>query len=544
MQQDWKYKIDCREMDDVEIISAILDDRGISDYTDFIEPEEKYLLPFEDLKNIDFGAQIILNGIENNSKFAVWKDVDTDGCTAGTIAERWLQNKEIDVRTYINNGKEHGISNPNIDFLKGIDILWIVDSIETSFAPYKTLLNLGIKFIVITDHHLIDKSLQKSMKETGRIALISSAVDYPNPELSGSGVTWKLCQYMDWLEMDYYSDELTDLAACGIISDMTSVGVDSMENRYICYKGFNNSVNPAIKKINGSFEFNSQAISFGIAPLVNSANRTDHNNLAKDIFSIDSNNDLKDCVNALKECKELQNEEVAAVMPDIIKQAESQINNKVMYFFVDTQYDIKGLIGNKALELYKRPLMVLSRKIEADHDTGEVEKITYTGSARAEGIPNFKKYVDNTGLAGTGGHENAFGVWFDEEVFEDLKNFLEADLKDISFVQERMADILINESQITDSLIKKIKTLNKISGKNFPAIKVMVKDVADYEVGTMSKGKHLKLIADDGKLLYIKWNFSPDNFIKGPITVIGGLDSGFFGRTFYKQLIMDDWKYE
>ena len=544
MEKKWSYKIDCRNMDPTEIISAILDDRGIDDYSDFINPGEEYLLPFEDLRNIEFGAEIILNGIKNKNRFLVWKDVDTDGCTSGTIAEKWLLNKRVNVKTYINNGKEHGIGHPDFNLLKNIDIIWIVDSIETTMEPYEKLLNYGVKKIVITDHHLINRTLQKKIEDTGKIALISSAVDYPNPELSGSGVTWKLCQYMDWLEMDYYSDELTDLAACGIISDMTSVGLDSMENRYICNKGFRESTNSAIKEINGGFDFNSQAISFGIAPLVNAANRTDNNELARDVFSLNDRGDIKECIKSLRKCKEAQNEEANSVMEEIKRQAESQLGNKVIYFFIDTQYDIKGLIGNKALEIYQRPLMVLSKKITVDEETGEIEKITYTGSARADGVPNFKQYVDNTGLANTGGHENAFGVWFDEGVFDDLRMLLEDALKNVEFTQEKTADILINEEQINENLIDKIKTLNKISGKNFPPIKVMVKNVKNYEIGTMSKGKHLKLIAENGKLLYIKWNFSPDDFIKSSITVIGGLDSGFFGRTFYKQFIMDDWKYE
>jgi hypothetical protein len=59
----------------------------------------------------------------------------------------------------------------------------------------------------------------------------------------------------------------------------------------------------------------------------------------------------------------------------------------------------------------------------------------------------------------------------------------------------------------------------------------------------MSGGKHLKLIADNGKLLYIKWNFNSDlDQFDGPVSAIGTLDSGFFGRTYYRQLIMNDFK--
>ena len=99
--------------------------------------------------------------------------------------------------------------------------------------------------------------------------------------------------------------------------------------------------------------------------------------------------------------------------------------------------------------------------------------------------------------------------------------------------------------QITDDLIRQLKILNRISGQGWPQISVMVSGIDGYEVGAMSGGKHLKLIADGGKTLFIKWNFNSDwDQFNGPISAIGSLDSGCFGRTYYKQLIMNDWRIE
>ena len=126
-----------------------------------------------------------------------------------------------------------------------------------------------------------------------------------------------------------------------------------------------------------------------------------------------------------------------------------------------------------------------------------------------------------------------------------FQNALENALKDVEFVQETTVDIQIDQEQITDDLIRQLKMLNRISGQGWPQISVMVSSITDYEVGQMSGGKHLKLIADDGKLLYIKWNFNGDwDQFDGPVSAIGTLDSGFFGRTYYKQLIMNDWRIE
>lgn len=544
MQKKWTVKRDCRGLTTNEIIDAILEDRGVEDVHALLCPDEDCLIPYEELKNIECAAQVITNGIENDMKFLVYYDTDQDGVASGTIATRWLQENGADVTWTINKGKEHGIAGADPSVFADVDILWIVDSLETRMFPYENALKAGVKHIIITDHHLCNKSMQKQMERTGRITLVSSAVDYPNPEASGAVVTWKLCSYIDWLNLEDYSDNLIDLASVGCIADMTSVSVDSLENRYICHKGFENQVNPAIKKINGTYDFNSQAVSFGIATLTNAANRTNENESAVQLFLSDDTKEINSLIKKLKECKEQQNFEIAELMPLLDEQAEAQMDNKVMFFFVQTESEVKGLLGNKLLERFARPVIILSERFDVDQETGEITNKEYFGSARAVGVDNFKEYVDNTGMVGTGGHENAFGLWFDFDVLEDFQNALEDALKDVEFVQETVVDIQIDQEQITDDLIKKIKQLNRISGKGWPQISVMVSGITDYEVGAMSNWKHLKLIADEGRLLYIKWNYSGDWEFDGTLSVIGSLDSGFFGRTYYRQLIMSDWKLE
>lgn len=541
MQKKWTVKNDCRGLTTNEIIDVILQERGVENINALLYPDEECLVPFEEMKNIDRAAQIITANIENDGSFFVHFDTDTDGVSAGSIAVRWLKQHTDKVFYGINQGKEHGIANLDLSLLNGIDVLWIVDSIETKMFPYEKVLAAGVKHIIITDHHLVSKSMQKQMERTGGITLVSSAVDYPNPNLSGSATTWKLCAYIDWLELDDYSENLVDLASTGLIADMVDVGIESVENRYICYKGFNNQLNPALKKINGSYDFNSQAVSFGIAPLVNASNRMNENEKAMNLFLSENPKEITQLVNDLKLCKESQNLEIAEIMPLLEEQAEAQMDKKVMFFFIETEGEIKGLLGNKLLEKYQRPVIVLSNRFEADELTGEITKDEYFGSARAIGVRDFKEYVDNTGLVGTGGHENAFGLWFDVDTLDEFRNALESALEGVEFIQETIVDIQIDQEQITDDLIKKLKLLNRISGQGWPSISVMVSGIKNYQIGTMSGGKHLKFMIGDGSLLFIKWNYGGEwNDLDGELSAIGGLDNGYFGRSYYRQLIMND----
>ena len=149
---------------------------------------------------------------------------------------------------------------------------------------------------------------------------------------------------MDKQFLTDYADELVDLAACGLVGDMMDMTV--MENRYIVSKGLEKIYNPAVKKIVGGFEFNSTAIAFSVAPIVNAANRMGENETAMNAFLEDNNKQVLAYVKALKKCKEEQNQEVERLLPNVYEQCEKQKDQKVITVYIDTQYGIAGLLGN------------------------------------------------------------------------------------------------------------------------------------------------------------------------------------------------------
>lgn len=531
MRKKWNIKIDGRGLEQDEIIDSLLSSRNIDDLDSFLHPSEDDMLPLEKLHNIDKAAQVILDGVDDiDSAFLVYFDTDSDGCTAGSIATRYLEHLGANVFTYINEKKDHGIKNFDTDLLDDVNIVWIVDSIQDSIEPYKRFLDKNVQ-IVITDHHLINDELRKEMEDSG-IILVSSAVNYENPALSGSGVTWKLCQYMDYMNLDDYSDKLIDLAATGLIADMCDML--SKENRAICNKAFKNLRNLGIKKINGGYAFVARNVSFGIAPKINAANRTNHNDLAMQVFLSDDEDEIADIIKGLNACRDEQNEIVGRILPSLEEQAQEQLDNKCMFFFIpdDTEASVSGLIGNKLLEKYNRPLMVLKKRDE-----------NYEGSMRAVGVTSFKEYCDNTRIGWCSGHENAAGIGIPIAQFEKFKAAILEELADVEFVCETSADIQLDAKQITDNLIKDLNSLNRISGTGFEPIMVMI-ETDDYEISNMSKGKHLKIIDNNTGMIFVKWNYNGSWDFNGTFKAIGTIEKAHYGRYDYKQLTIQDWRCE
>ena len=532
-KKNYNILADCRGMYEQEIVDTILENRGIKDVEHFLNPREEDLLPLDSLMRIDDARQIVENGLDNNKNFGIHWDVDTDGVSSGTIMTRYLRNYTDRVSSYINTGKAHGLIEQDLEQFNGVDILIVVDSLDKDTSQYEELHNRGIQIIVL-DHHAIDVNVDYDKFVT----LVSSQRNYDNPSLSGAGVVWKFCKYLDEYFMNDYSDEYVDLAACGILADVCDVSEDSKENRYIVSEGLKNLKNPAVKKIIGSYEFNSKAILFSVAPLINACCRIGRNNVAMRLFLSDENKEVLALKKQLEECKEIQANELERILPSVYKDFDSQ-NGEVLYTFIDTEYGIGGVIGNKCLEIYNKPMFILKDC-----------KDKYCGSMRSVGYGDFMALCNSTELAVLHGHEQASGIEIEKDKFEEFISMVNQQLSNMKQTtsDEIDVDCKINIEDITRTLVDKVKEINKISGAGFKPITFKVVNIDEYGIGSFKQGKHLVITPSDNIQL-IEWNTSAnyeeledDALMNEPIEVIGELDSGWFIKKFMLKVIISDLK--
>lgn len=518
-----------------EIIETILDNRGIEDINHFLNPNEDDLLPLNNLLHIDDARKIIENGIDKNKRFGVFFDVDTDGVTSGTIMYRYLSNYTENLCSYINSGKMHGLIGQDIEKFFTCDILIIVDSLDKDISQYEKLKNQGIE-IVILDHHAINPDIPYDEYAT----LVSSQREYDNKALSGSGVVWKFCKYLDEYFMEDYADEYVDLAACGILADVCDISEQNYENRYIVHKGLQNLKNPALKKILGSYEFNSKAVLFSIAPLINACCRVYKNEIVMQLFLSDENKEILRLKKELEACKELQNTEVDRLLPLVESQIEEQKNESVVHIVIDTIYGIAGLIGNKILENVNKPLFITSWEDET----------SIGGSMRSIGYGNFMKLCNDINIAILNGHEEASGFECKKEEFDEFLSIIRKKISGLEQTTsiETEVDCEIELTDITSNLVNRVKEINFVSGKGFKPLTFKVTNINEYGIGSFKQGKHLVITPTD-YIQLIEWNTHVDYeymdecaLMNEPLEVIGELDSGFFCRKYMLKVIMSDLK--
>ena len=513
-----------------EIIDAIFDERGIKDRERFMNPTEESLLPLDALENINEAAGSVIYGIMNRKNFMVYYDCDTDGISAGTIMTRYLGDHGINARIYINSGKVHGVTEESLKYMYGIDILIIVDSLNADVEFYKAIKEMGIQTLVL-DHHDIDVNIPYD----DYVTLVSSNRNYGNSELSGAGVTFKFCLYLDELMDTDYAQQYWDLSCCGILSDVMSVDERHMENRYIVKKGLENPNNPAIKKIIGTYEFNSTAVLFSVAPLINASMRYNENQVALDLFLSDDNKEILKNLRVLKKCKEKQAEEVNEILPDLIEQAENQKDRNFLFLVIETENGISGLLATRMAEMYSKPAIVVKET-----------RTAYMGSLRAEGC-DFRALCESTGYGEFNGHPQAAGVYIDYGNADKFVKAIDKLLEDVEFKKEIDVDIELNVGDINEDLIKEIKKIDFISGNGFKPVSVLIR-CDEYEPGTMSQGKHLVLsVGTYWRFQFIKWNtgdrleeFEDHELCGDELSFIGTLDSGFLGRNYSLRMIVDD----
>lgn len=527
-KKNYKVLNDCRQMYEDEVFEVILKQRGIADPEHFFNPTEDDLLPLDNLYRIDEAFDRLDKAIKEDEKIAILFDTDLDGTASGAIITRYLRNFTNNIETYIDEGKQHGLIGQDIEKFFDVDLLIVVDSLDKNELQYKKLYENKTD-VIILDHHAI----KESVPYDDYSILVSSQRKYSNPQLSGAGVTWKFCKYMDEQYLTGYADELVDLAACGLVGDMMDMTV--MENRYIVSKGLSKINNPAIKKIVGGFEFNSTAISFSVAPIINASNRIGKNDIAMKAFIEDDNKTLLKYMRELKKCRVLQNEEVDRILPEAINSCEEQKDKKMIVVFIDTDYGISGLLGNKLLERYQRPILILK-------DCGD----TYKGSMRATGVSDFRKICNESGLAKADGHELASGIEIKKELLNEFTIYIEETLPELKDDSTTNIDIQLDISDITRKMVDLIKSFDRISGTNFPSVKVYIDNIYDYEIGNMSDYKHLTIKPND-YLLIIKWNYNGSfeemedhSLVNDELRVVGTIDSGFLGRKFVLKIICDE----
>lgn len=429
-----KYKLINEPNKSFTPIEQILFNRGVSqkDFHSYLNTTDECIndpaLFGEDV--IKEAAQRICETVLNNGKVLFIIDSDCDGFTSSALMINYLYDifpsfVINNVKWFMHTGKQHGFSDC-YDYIieNNFDLIICPDAGSNDIEYHLKIQNEILCPIVILDHHEVENGLSPYA-----ITINNQSSDYPNKFLSGVGVAWQFCRFMDTLLKVNYADNYLDLVALGNCADMMSML--SIETKHLINKGFQpeNIKNPFIFEMWQKNKFKIGDVithtgaAFYIAPFVNAMVRSGTQGEKELLFSsmlkfrafeeIDStkrghNFGEKERVvdQAIRTCTNVKNRQARAqdACMELLEQKIIELNlleNKVLLFLLEpgaVDRNIAGLCANKIMAKYQRPCCILTKVTEKDEKG--ITRISYQGSARgydASGVTNFKDICENTG---------------------------------------------------------------------------------------------------------------------------------------------------
>ena len=556
-----KYKLIKPIQDSYSTIEQILTNRNIpyNEIGHYLNSTDKdisspLLLGEDLLKN---AATAIIRHIQANDKCAIVCDCDCDGFTSAALMGNYLYElfpvwTETNVSYLFHEGKQHGL-NDLIEQINQLEVSLIIvpDAGTNDLDAHKMITAEGIDLIIL-DHHLIE---QKD-KNTKAIIINNQDPDrkYPNKELSGVGVVWQFCKYLDSLLNQDKADSFLDLVALGLTGDMMSL--TSIETKHLINKGFepDNIPNPYIYGMwqKNSFKLgdhiNSIDAAFYIVPMINAVQRS--GTLEEKILLFNSMLKYKafemipstkrgckgqeeklvdQAVRMSTNVKNRQTKAQDAEMEALEKIIEDKdmLKHKALIFTLDVEINknIAGLIANKLAAKYQRPVCVLSKSIEVDPtqtfmsqnkntlNVVSCGKVLYQGSARGyemSGLTNFKDICEEAGAKWTAGHQNAFGLCVEGDKVDYFINAIDLMFSNLGISTEPVyyVDYIYHGADVNPDNIFTIAQLKNLWGKdlNEPYIAIEKLKIEKSMVTIYKKSGYTLKITLPNKITLMKFN--------------------------------------
>ena len=516
---------------DFNTITQILFNRGIpkDKIQNYLNVSHKdvndyNLLGEDNLKN---AATILINNIQALKKVLVVIDSDADGYTSAALLINYLNELfpywvENCLQWIVHSGKQHGLSD-HVDNIISEQYSLVIcpDSSSNDYQEHKKLKENNINVLVI-DHHLVDHVSEDA------IIINNQLSDYPNKELSGVGVVWQFCNYIDNLLGVAYADKFLDLVALGLSADMMSL--TSFETRYLISKGFQkqNIKNPFIDYMldKNSFplsktEYKSAlpdaactniGAAFFITPFLNAISRSGSLSEKQLIFESMLNHRAFVQIPEIKRNKKtgkyeplvlqavrvignVKNRQTKAEntglekVENLIKK-QNLLKHKMILILTkpgEIDNNIKGLIANKIMAKYQKPCAILSENEELFEGSGR----GYTKT----GLTSLKAVLETApGVVYCEGHDNAHGLGIKKDMITEFIDYMDNVLQDLPSEPEYLVDYYFTDTnEETCKRILDIAKMNDFWGQDIDRSHVAIKFRITKDNFSVLKSNTLKI---------------------------------------------------
>ncbi|EKU71510.1 single-stranded-DNA-specific exonuclease RecJ [Selenomonas sp. F0473] len=501
-----------REIGIAPVVGQILWRRGIrtrAAANDFLHPEEA---PFHDpflMADMEPAVDRILRAIAGREPIVVYGDYDVDGMTSTVILTKNIRALGGDVSYYIPNRftEGYGINLPALEELHaaGCVLLVTVDCGIASVDPVAAM--RGEMDIIVTDHHLPGAQLPPAH------AVLNphrTGCAYPEKELAGVGVAFKLCQAL-WRRHTQrsYEDDL-DIVALGTVADLVPlVG----ENRKIVRHGLRVMTEGPCVGMRALIAaagledktINTGHVGFQLAPRLNAAGRLETARRGVELLSSELPAEaerIAEALNALNtERRDLEWEILTAARQELADFTPDM--PAIVVAGEDWNAGVIGIVASRLVDIYYRPSIVLTRQDDV-----------YKGSCRS--IAGLHMYEALAACRDTliqfGGHAMAAGLSLLPERLPEFRtafsDYVRTHLTPADFMPKVEIMALVPPTDWTVPLIEELALMEPY-GMGNPRPVFGARDIRPQSAAAIGgEGKHLRLElgSDAGRVAVLYWN--------------------------------------
>ena len=451
------------------------------------------------IDNLVRGAKLLISHIAKQNKIFIQIDEDCDGYTSAALLLNYLNSifpyyTQNFISYSAHQQKEHGI---DLDAIPSDASLVIVpDAGSNEFDKHEILAQKGIDILII-DHHNAERFSDYACVVNNQLC------EYPTKSLSGVGMVYKFCSYLDQELGTNHVERLQDLVAIGCVADMMELR--DFETKHLVTEGLAHPENPFIKgmMVKNDFQLKGELTPFGvswfIAPAVNAVTRVGTYEERMVMFEAMLDFHAYDEIpstkrgckgqletkveQACRNCTNVRNrqnkerDEGLDYIDELI-QEQGMFDDPLLLILLerdDFNPNIIGLMANQVAAKYNKPTLILRAVKDEDGQT------YWRGSGRnikGTEFESLQAYLLSTGLVEYAqGHDNALGVSIPAQNIEAFRLQINTDLRRYDFSPIYSVDLEFDASKINGQDVLSLGDLYPIWGQGIEEPWIMVKNI-------------------------------------------------------------------
>jgi single-stranded-DNA-specific exonuclease len=513
------------------VVASILVHRGYSEAANAREFLSSKLTALEDpfqMRDMEQALTRLLHAIKTNEPILLYGDYDVDGTSSIVVLKKAVEllggHADFFIPHRLKDG--YGMRNDVIERAaeSGVRLIVSVDTGIRANDVVRHAKERGID-VIVTDHHLPDTELPPA------IAVLNPNrpdCSYPNKNLCGAGVTFKLVQAMlsrsslTPARQAALLDSFLKPVAIATVADIVPL---TGENRVIVRRGLSGLRqvrNPGLRALLTVAGFDegetpsAHQVAFRLAPRINAAGRMATASDVIELFLTGDEKrarDLAEQLDALnRERQQVETEIVEAILKQCEENSSLAYDKSALVFSGPGWHPgVLGIVASRLVERFSRPVFVLSDALNVDESEGP----HLGGSGRSipafhllealESMPHlFRKF---------GGHRQAAGLTL------HAKNLAEFQSRFHSFAATKLTsddlrptysvDALVTFRELSEECIQQIFSLGPFGfGNANPTFCALGVEIAG-PAKVLTEDKHFSVpLRQDGRMLFAKaWNF-------------------------------------